>query len=395
VVRKYAYLCRLGILLLLCGIPISSFAQYGPVAWPFHEIGKGLNRTFLYLDAHQYFMSGDNSSEAPIGFRPLFGGLGDGSGLAGGLQYSKPIVLGIRATGNAEISTYKYQKYTVALTKRFRRFETGPDFQYFSQPRQDFFGIGGNSVRTNRTMYAVNDHEYGWLNVARLGKVQLLHELQWRTYDIGPGRSPVVSPTQSKFPATALPGGYQGTQWLTNQVAAVFDFRDDKIDPRSGTAAELSVTQWNGIAATHASFTGLRLVNVTYVPLSTKRFRVLALRTEIDRSLGSDPIPFYLEPTLGGSGTLRGFLEYRFRDRDALAGTAEYRYRMWRFVDGTVFADFGQVYNNILKQIGDYKLQAAGGVGIRVVAEHGLQFHLNIGQSREGTHMYGSLGTSW
>ena len=70
-------------------------------------------------------------------------------------------------------------------------------------------------------------------------------------------------------------------------------------------------------------------------------------------------VPFYLLPTLGGSTTLRGFLDDRFRDRDLLLFNAEYRFPIINLdrglstlpiflsrVTGNVFLDCGSAFDN-------------------------------------------------
>jgi hypothetical protein len=54
-------------------------------------------------------------------------------------------------------------------------------------------------------------------------------------------------------------------------------------------------------------------------------------------------IRFTVLPALGTWETLRGFENFRFRDRSALSLTAEYRYRIQRHMDWAFFLDEGQV----------------------------------------------------
>jgi outer membrane translocation and assembly module TamA len=73
-----------------------------------------------------------------------------------------------------------------------------------------------------------------------------------------------------------------------------------------------------------------------------------------------DDVPFYLQQTLGGKwnllgvheeligsdgsqATLRGFRNFRFRDRHLLLLQAEYRIPVWGPLDATVFAETGKV----------------------------------------------------
>ena len=48
-------------------------------------------------------------------------------------------------------------------------------------------------------------------------------------------------------------------------------------------------------------------------------------------------------PTLGGSTTLRGFDEFRFRDQTALLLNAEYRWEAFSGLDMAIFGDWGDV----------------------------------------------------
>ena len=55
---------------------------------------------------------------------------------------------------------------------------------------------------------------------------------------------------------------------------------------------------------------------------------------------GND-VPFYLQPTIGGARTLRGYRTFRFRDRSALLLQAEYRWRINELVTGALFTTPG------------------------------------------------------
>ena len=73
--------------------------------------------------------------------------------------------------------------------------------------------------------------------------------------------------------------------------------------------------------------------------------RLLTLR---GIAVSSDPdrdseVPIYLQPTLGGSQLLRGFVPDRFRDRNLLALQAEYAWDIWPFLNAVLFYETGQV----------------------------------------------------
>ena len=72
---------------------------------------------------------------------------------------------------------------------------------------------------------------------------------------------------------------------------------------------------------------------------------VIALRAAVsstDAAAGHD-LPYPLMPALGGSHSLRGYSTWRFRDRNSLLLTGEYRWTAGPFVDMALFADAGKV----------------------------------------------------
>ena len=72
----------------------------------------------------------------------------------------------------------------------------------------------------------------------------------------------------------------------------------------------------------------------------TLAFRAWASASD---AVDGDSVPFYLQPTLGGSRSLRGYRTFRFRDRSALLFQGGYRWRINEFVTGALFYDTGAV----------------------------------------------------
>ena len=121
-----------------------------------------------------------------------------------------------------------------------------------------------------------------------------------------------------------------------------------------------------------------------YLPLSTK-YRLIALRAAAvvtDASSGHE-VPFYFQPTLGGSNELRGFREFRFRDRNSLSLTAEYRWEAWWMLDGALFADAGKVAADP-QDLTLQDLDVSYGIGFRVHSNRAFVTRLDLARSREG-----------
>jgi outer membrane protein assembly factor BamA len=113
--------------------------------------------------------------------------------------------------------------------------------------------------------------------------------------------------------------------------------------------------------------------------------RTIALRawaSAAEPDSGHD-VPFYLQPTLGGARTLRGYRTFRFRDRSALLLQAEYRWRINELVTGALFYDTGTV----APTLGDLgRFERNYGVGLRVGGALGSAFRMDLAfGGREGT----------
>jgi outer membrane protein assembly factor BamA len=82
-----------------------------------------------------------------------------------------------------------------------------------------------------------------------------------------------------------------------------------------------------------------------FFAVSEDRRSVISVRgmAETNQEKGGSLVPFFDMPWLGSWRTLRGFENYRYRDKSALAVGIEYRYRIWRALDWGFFVDNGQV----------------------------------------------------
>ena len=61
------------------------------------------------------------------------------------------------------------------------------------------------------------------------------------------------------------------------------------------------------------------------------------------QSATAGDVPYFLMPDLGGTDTLRGYPSWRFRDRNRLLLSGEYRWTAGPFADMALFLDAGQV----------------------------------------------------
>ena len=129
-----------------------------------------------------------------------------------------------------------------------------------------------------------------------------------------------------------------------------------------------------------------------YLPLSRERHG-LAFRFD---SSYADPgdgqeVPFFMMPTLGGAKTIRGYREFRFRDRGSLLLNLEYRFFLSRPLAFAVFVDAGKVFED--SSGFDFSdLHAGYGVGFQMRARDGFSIRMDIAFSTEGGKFHISAG---
>jgi hypothetical protein len=120
-------------------------------------------------------------------------------------------------------------------------------------------------------------------------------------------------------------------------------------------------------------------------------------------------IPFYLMPTLGGFellrspgdetigsdgtlATLRGFTNYRFRDRHLVLLQAEYRIPLWGPIDVSLFGDAGKVASR-RDDLDLTDLRRNMGVGLSIMRGPQTAVRLDVGfGGGEGTRLFLTFG---
>jgi outer membrane protein assembly factor BamA len=82
-------------------------------------------------------------------------------------------------------------------------------------------------------------------------------------------------------------------------------------------------------------------------------------------------VPFYFQKTLGGPDDLRGFRQFRFRDRNMLLLQAEYRWEIFTAMDGAIFYDAGKVASRT-EDLNFSDLESDYGIGFRFGTRNGV-----------------------
>ena len=250
-----------------------------------------------------------------------------------------------------------------------------------------FFGLGPATLKADETAFVVDRRELmasatltpaSWLTMAASAGTVMTSGA-----DAEGRRAPAVS---TRFLAQAAPGLGLDTDFTTVSLATTVDVRDMPQNPRSGGRYHLAVSRYADRSGTTHSFTRVD-VEVEQHLSTWKRQRVLTLRA-IGSSLVADAgndVPFYLQPTLGGSRVLRGFVTDRFRDRNLLALQAEYGFDLTPFLNTVLFYEAGAVASR-WDDIDMNRLERDYGIGFRFGSARTVAFRTDVALgSGEGT----------
>jgi hypothetical protein len=112
--------------------------------------------------------------------------------------------------------------------------------------------------------------------------------------------------------------------------------------------------------------------------------RTLASRLHLEGVTGGiDDVAFTQLPQLGGKSLLRGYPAERFRDRTAVAGSAEYLWDLSSFLLASVFVDAGRVYSGI-DALGFHDLRLGYGAALQLVEQRRFVAGVSVASSIDG-----------
>jgi outer membrane protein assembly factor BamA len=132
-----------------------------------------------------------------------------------------------------------------------------------------------------------------------------------------------------------------------------------------------------------------------YVRAITPR-GVLALRGLVssDFTDSGSPTPFYLQQYLGGGDTMRGMKSYRFQDQALFVLTAEYRWRVHRYIEVAPFVDAGSTAP-ALSRLTFNALKISPGIAIRARTDRRTIARLELASGPEGYRIIVGTGPSF
>ena len=318
------------------------------------------------------------------GFHPLVGGIKTGSGFALGTSYD--LTRDLKASG--QVSFSGYQKYEVVYSKpHFLNDRMFAEIRstYRNSPREAFFGTGNNTRSEDEANYRLEDRTVAGQVGIRLSKnVKAGTTVGWVNTTIGQGTNSLVPSVGEGFQAEPT--------YLRTGAFVDVDTRDEPGNPRAGGRYLAKLSSFQDRDAGLHNFTQYDVEVQQYIPFFNQR-RVIALRAKTTLTQTSDgkEIPFYMLPTMGGSEDVRGFENFRFRDRNMVVVNAEYRWEAFSGLDVALFADAGQVAAK-KSEMSFRDMKTAAGIGFRFNTARKVFYRVDIGFSREGTRIFMKFG---
>ncbi len=323
------------------------------------------------------------------GFRLHLGGLATYSGFAAGPEYYRHLLheeLTFRAS--ARISTHEFYLMDAELDAPHlvdNHAFANVYAVHLDYPRIDYYGPGPNSRKTGRTDFELESTQFQFrggfkpidrLRIGVIGKYLL--------ENVSRGREDQLASTDQTYTEFTTPGLQTQSNFLAGGGFVQYDWRDNPAGPRRGGNYLAEFSDYSDVRRSAYAFDELHLEAQQYFGFFNQR-RVIALRARV---IATDPhggnlVPFYLQPTLGGSDDLRGYRAYRFYDNNSALINAEYRWEIFSGLDMALFMDAGQVFDR-WQQINFRRLKTDVGFGFRFNVRNDVFLRIDTGFSNEG-----------
>ena len=277
--------------------------------------------------------------------------------------------------------------------------------------RLSYYGIGPNTEVDRRAAFGLRETSLGTRGWIRpVPSVRLGGSISAYMPDTGPSNSSRIASIESVFGSESVPGfaaeptfgRYRGfvefsppesdTPENANRYRSAYQIAFEAV--RDHQSGQHNFHRWE--TEVQQRFPGLR---------TDQR---LTLHGFLASTNSDADVPFYMLYTLGGSGglktfrpdmlgsddsraSLRGFNNFRFRDRNLVLMQAEYRIPLHKYVHSTVFVDAGQVAPRTSQLFSD--LRANTGFSLSYMRKGRAVGRMDVGfGGGEGVHVFWSFG---
>jgi len=329
------------------------------------------------------------------GFSVGFGNIAPGAGFTAGPQYTRSGLwkgrLNLTLQARASTNESYLGRMDVSLPNLFGG-RVSLDFSaaHRSISEMPYYGPGPDSSKTGRSNYRLED-----TNIELRPAVRFYKGLRagligsYLANNVGPGHSSQFISSEQQFEPNATPGIDRQTNFWRGGGFVEYDWRDQTAYPTSGGRYSAEYVRYLDKDLGAYSFLRLDLAASQYIPL-LNRTRVFAVRgtSSLTTAGAGQLVPFYLQPTLGGPNTLRGYRANRFYGDNSVMVSGEYRWYCSPTLDMAVFVDAGKVFQH-WEQWNFHNLESDVGFSVRFKGRTATPaFSLDTGFSHEGFQIW-------
>jgi outer membrane protein assembly factor BamA len=271
------------------------------------------------------------------------------------------------------------------LTTKDRMTDAGAKFRRLTEAQ--FWGVGIDSQEDDKSNYEWEQILLGGIWQAKVSDhLSFNSAAGWETNRTGPGQNDDLPNIRETFDPDSLYGSLQVVNYVVAGTKATVDFTHiDILQPR-GVRFIGEAFYYGGTGSTDSDFLRLQGEVQGYIPFNQRQS--FALRTLVETNPGwGQGVPFYYFAELGGDRDLRGFTTARFRDRDRLTWTVEWRYEAWRELQDRSRAEWFVFWDSgtVMPSIGEItSLRNDWGFGLRFATQTGPGAHFFFAWGDEG-----------
>lgn len=391
---------------------------FGAIGWlgtrPFEFLGTGAQGTAIWYEeevggfAQGLSGSADAPPDEPGRVSVIAGPIGTRSGIVGaGVHvHTASGPAGPRAGVTTAFTHRLYQEHTayVGYNDPARRPYALVTGFYDVDTMDEFFGYGPDSDVEDESSFSwerLGVRAIAGLPERKRGLRANIHG-GWESSKVFAGDAADAPDAVDLFPEVDLPR----VELASAGGALGYDLRDSPGHPTSGVFASGAATWWTATDDSDYEWLHWRGQAQGHLPLGS-RWHILSVKGTVEEA---DPrgdamaIPFPYQPTLGGSGTLRGYNSWRFRDNAAAHVTAALRWRIWLehtpdpdgggMMEAAIFYDTGTVGPSIDElETGDLANSYGLTISMYLLDSHLMTF--GIGRSEESTRLVFSTKDVW
>lgn len=202
------------------------------------------------------------------------------------------------------------------------------------------------------------------------------------------GTSLIPMPQEGKTEPgwTWIPGQNPSGDTRSLTLSLTGDTRDHYMNPTKGVYWRTSAETAGGLLG--GSYTFSKFQGECSAYREVRPDQVLAFR--LSGGLSTGELPLHEQYRLGGAETLRGYDYGEFYGDNMMLANAEYRFRIFKGVQGAVFVDTGSTWlkEDRLSAVG---LSTGAGLGVRVETPIGM-LRVDYGFGKQGGQAYLSFG---